>query len=366
MRTMKRFMTEVLAALLICSMVVALQPAYAADKEAEALKEVAVTAEATDEAVVLDAAKQGELKAEPVTANGDDVIIAKASISSEYELPVGSLEEYYEYLSPDRANVYWFTATKTSMIVTVSNDVINGLDYIGAGLIDTSYNNMTEQQTGLSQFLPMDYNSYYYIRYDGLTVGNTYGVVILNPTGASSSSGKVQLRVSPTSLASYTVSITNRVYNGKSALPTTKLYYKDKTTVLESGQAYTRSGSRKTVGSQTLTITAKAPFTGKVTKKYKVIPKKPTISTSKSKIYYSGSSKKYVLKWSKVSSQATGYQIKYSKKSSFASAKTVTIKSYKTTSKTLKLKGYYYFKMRTYKTVNGVKYYSNWSNAVQG
>ena len=63
--------------------------------------------------------------------------------------------------------------------------------------------------------------------------------------------------------------------------------------------------------------------------------------------------------------QMSGYQIRYSTKSSMASAKTVTVKSTTATSKTikkLKAKKKYYVQIRTYKTVSGTKYYSAWSS----
>ncbi len=69
------------------------------------------------------------------------------------------------------------------------------------------------------------------------------------------------------------------------------------------------------------------------------------------------------LKWKKVSSQASGYQIRYSTKSSMSGAKTVTVKKYKTSSKTISRlkKKKYYVQIRTYKTVGKEKYYSDWS-----
>ena len=70
------------------------------------------------------------------------------------------------------------------------------------------------------------------------------------------------------------------------------------------------------------------------------------------------------LKWKKISSQASGYQVRYSTKSSMSGAKTVTVKKYKTSSKTisrLKKKKKYYVQIRTYKTVGKEKYYSDWS-----
>ena len=60
----------------------------------------------------------------------------------------------------------------------------------------------------------------------------------------------------------------------------------------------------------------------------------------------------------------TGYQIRYSKYKSFSKYYTSTVKGYKNYVKTIKpltSKKRYYVKVRTYKVVNGVKYYSGWS-----
>lgn len=78
----------------------------------------------------------------------------------------------------------------------------------------------------------------------------------------------------------------------------------------------------------------------------------------------STSKKTMTVKWKKVS-KASGYQIQYGTKSNFKKAKTVTVKSGKTTSykiKKLFSKKKYYVRMRAYKTVNGKKYYSKWSS----
>ena len=64
-------------------------------------------------------------------------------------------------------------------------------------------------------------------------------------------------------------------------------------------------------------------------------------------------------------SRITGYQIQLATNSKFTKGKkTVTVKGYKKVSKKVtKLKGKkkYYVRVRTYKTVSGVKYYSPWS-----
>ena len=82
--------------------------------------------------------------------------------------------------------------------------------------------------------------------------------------------------------------------------------------------------------------------------------------------------KAITVKWNKQStkmakSRITGYQIQYSRSSKFKSGnKTVTVKGYSKTSKklkSLKAKKKYYVHVRTYKTVNGKKYYSSWSKS---
>jgi len=71
--------------------------------------------------------------------------------------------------------------------------------------------------------------------------------------------------------------------------------------------------------------------------------------------------------FTKKTSQTTGYQIQYSTNKSFKSAKTKTISSNKKSAYTLtglKTKKIYYVRIRTYKTVGGKKYYSEWSSTI--
>lgn len=89
-------------------------------------------------------------------------------------------------------------------------------------------------------------------------------------------------------------------------------------------------------------------------------PKKTSISKIKAQ------KKGFKVTWKKVSN-AKGYQIKYSTSKKFTkkTSKTATVKKATTTSKTvkdLKKKKTYYVKVRSYKTVNGKKVYSDWSN----
>ena len=67
----------------------------------------------------------------------------------------------------------------------------------------------------------------------------------------------------------------------------------------------------------------------------------------------------------KETKQVTGYEVQYSTSKTFKKATTKTVKSYQTTSLTLKkLKSNkkYFVRVRTFKTVDGTKFYSGWSS----
>lgn len=87
--------------------------------------------------------------------------------------------------------------------------------------------------------------------------------------------------------------------------------------------------------------------------------KSPSLSSVKS-----SASGKMTVKWKKVSG-ASGYQIRYSQKKNFSSAKKVSAGSSATSKKISSLKKgkTYYVSVRAYKTKSGKKYYSDWSAA---
>lgn len=116
--------------------------------------------------------------------------------------------------------------------------------------------------------------------------------------------------------------------------------------------------NNKDVGKATVTITGKGSYKGTIKKTFKINPKGTTISS------LTAAGKGFTVKYKKQATQTTGYQIRYSTKSSMASTKTVTVNSNKTLSAkvtNLAAKTKYYVQVRTYKTVNKTKYYSDWS-----
>ncbi len=118
----------------------------------------------------------------------------------------------------------------------------------------------------------------------------------------------------------------------------------------------------KGAGTATITVTAPA------TKNYKAASYKVTVKVNPLKVTLnsveSRSSGKILVKWSK-NSKVTGYQIQYSKKADFSSDKKLNVEGKATVFKTITgmTKGAkYYVRVRCYQVVNGVKYYSAYSN----
>lgn len=115
------------------------------------------------------------------------------------------------------------------------------------------------------------------------------------------------------------------------------------------------------VGTASVIITGKGKYTGTVTKNFTIVLKGTTISGK-----LTAKKKGFTIKWKNQSKSTTGYQVQYSTNKKFKKKKTIvkTVKKVKTTKlavKNLKAKKKYYVRVRTYKTVNGKNYYSNWS-----
>lgn len=163
--------------------------------------------------------------------------------------------------------------------------------------------------------------------------------------------------------ANVTLSTTSYIYNGKVRKPSIKALNSAGNKISSSYYTVTYSNGRKNVGTYTVTIKFKGNYSGTIKKTFTIKPKATDI-TSMSTSWVSGEPKKSVkLKWSKISSQITGYQIQYSTSKNFTTKTTKTVNKSKTslTLSQLKLGKKYYIRIRTYKTVSGKKYYSSWS-----
>ncbi|MCD7840015.1 MAG: hypothetical protein LUG46_05225, partial [Erysipelotrichaceae bacterium] len=204
-------------------------------------------------------------------------------------------------------------------------------------------------------------SSNYTVTYaSGRKNAGTYKVTIKGKGNCTGSVTKT-FKINKKNISSFTatLSATSYTYNGKTRKPTVTLK-NGSTKISTSNYTVSYASGRKNVGSYKVTIKGKGNYTGTITKTFKINPVKTSI-TSLTKGEYA-----FTVKWTKKTTQVTGYQIQYSTNSNFTSAKTVTVSKNSTTSKTVSsLQGHkkYYVRVRTYKTVNGTKYYSGWTSS---
>ena len=160
-------------------------------------------------------------------------------------------------------------------------------------------------------------------------------------------------------IASATTKSESYTYSGKKKSPTVNVYDSDKKLISDSNYTLTYKNGRKYVGTHDIVITFNGKkYSGSMTIQYDIKP------TATKNLRLTAGSKRFTAKWNKKTTQVTGYQVQYSKYSSFSKRSNAWIASNKTTSTTIKnlsAKKKYYVRVRTYKTVDGKKYYSKWA-----
>ena len=201
-------------------------------------------------------------------------------------------------------------------------------------------------------------------------LAHTYKTTTTKAT--TSKNGKI---VKACSVCGKVYSTTKIYYAKKVKLSTTEYTYSSSKTRKPSVKVYDYKGNkisskyytvsyatgRKKVGKYKVTIKLKGNYSGTLTAYFTIVPKESKVEK------LTAAKKSLKVKLDKVSSQATGYEIQYSTSKTFKSkyTKTKKVTSNKTTSvtlKSLKAKKTYYVRVRTYKTVDGKKYYSDWSS----
>ena len=249
---------------------------------------------------------------------------------------------YKKTKSGTTANIYW--------------NIVSGADgyeiqrKINKGGWKTELTNSGADKNGLKQTGSNFKNTYQFRIRAFKKVGST--------TIYSNWSKVISFNPTPTNIK---LSTTNYTYTGGVKKP--KVVVKNALGVtLKENVDYkvTYASGRKYVGKYKVVITFKGEYSGTKSVYFKINPKTTSVSSITAK------SKSLKVKVKKQTSQTSGYQIQYSTSKKFSSAKTVTIKSNKTTSSTIKkLKGNkkYYVRVRTYKKVGGSTFYSSWSSA---
>ena len=150
---------------------------------------------------------------------------------------------------------------------------------------------------------------------------------------------------------------TSCIYNAKRQYPACQVTYNGK--IVDSGNYDILYSDNLYVGKATVTISGSGNFTNYKKLTFNILPKTVQIS----KLYPISAG--FTVKWKSNTIQTTGYQIQYSKNKTFSvGTKSLTVGYPTATSQTisgLNNNKLYFVRMRTYKTVNGKKYYSNWS-----
>jgi len=148
------------------------------------------------------------------------------------------------------------------------------------------------------------------------------------------------------------------VYNGKAQKPAVTVKDSTGKDIVADNYTVTYKNNTK-VGKATVTVKFKGDYSGTKTLNFTINPKAPAIKKPVA------GKKAVTVKWAKVAKEATGYEVMVATNKKFTQGKkTATIKKAKTITKKmtgLKAKKTYYVKVRSYKTVKGVKYYSAWS-----
>lgn len=204
-----------------------------------------------------------------------------------------------------------------------------------------------------------------------LTEGRDYSLSYMNNTNVGtgyiyvkgaetySGTGRTSFYIAPASLSSCSAHVngTSFTYTGQPLSPGVSVTYGSRGLVQGRDYSVTYSNNIN-IGTAKALIKGQGNYTGSLGGTYEIVPKGTKI-TSLSK-----RSRGFKVKWKRKKSNTDGYQVQYSLNKQFQGAKTATIKKNKTTSKTvskLKKKKKYFVRVRTFKKVNGTKYYSAWS-----
>ncbi|MBR1416258.1 MAG: fibronectin type III domain-containing protein [Bacilli bacterium] len=236
----------------------------------------------------------------------------------------------------------------------ISNATIKGIEdktYKGKGIKQS----VTVEIDGVQ----LTENKDYTITYENNKNVGTSKIIIKGKGNYKGSVTKTfKIKAKKISKTDISINLDNKEYTGKKIKP--KATIKDNKTKLKAKVDYTITyKDNKKVGTASIEIKGIGNYKGSVTKTFYIIPNTTTLKKLKSE------KKGFTAKWTEQTTLTTGYQIEYSLNKNFKSYTKVFVKPNTTTKETikkLKANKKYYVRIRTYKTINGKKYYSVWSN----
>jgi hypothetical protein len=185
---------------------------------------------------------------------------------------------------------------------------------------------------------------------------DNYNETVTTPTPTPSAT-PAPTPTAKVSMSKCKLTVKDQVYANKRLTPAVTVKYGSKT--LKKGTDYTVNyDNNKAVGKATATVKGQGKYTGTKKITFKILP--PAVKLSK----LTAKKNSFTATWNKGTAN-TGYQLQYGLKKTFSGAKTVKVTNANTVMKTVKslLKGKtYYVRVRAYKTVGKVNYYSAWSS----
>lgn len=173
--------------------------------------------------------------------------------------------------------------------------------------------------------------------------------------------GKVRKTTVIPRIKTVKLSRTSYTYNGRKRVP--RVQVTDEKGRKISSRYYTvKNGKKKTVGRHTVKITFRGVYQGTVSRKFKILPKKVTITG------ITAERRGFTVKFKKLAKECSGYQLQYATNSRFSGARRMTLKKGVSQQSVGNLENAatYYVRMRSFKKgkKNGKAktYYSAWSS----
>jgi len=156
------------------------------------------------------------------------------------------------------------------------------------------------------------------------------------------------------------LAVSTYVYDGKVKKPAVVVKNAEGNKISSKYYDVKYATGRKNVGKYKVTIVFKDCYKDTVTRTFTIRPKATSIRN------IAWGKGKMTVHWKKVQKQVSGYEIRYAANKKFNNYKTkrVAAKYTNTTINNLNKNKDYYVKVRTYKTVKGVRIYSEWSKVI--
>ena len=283
-----------------------------------------------------------------------------------------TLEEYKDYRVIYLNNVNAGTATirvegrgiYTGEIVKTFNIVKKHLTGIASIQIDTS--NKIYTGSFIEPSVVLKDGNYTLVDNIDYTVdySNNYnpGTATITITGLGKYTGSIVktfkiVQNDISKISTITINTSKKQYTG-SAIATDITLQDGNYTLIHNKDYIVSYSNNKNCGVATVTITGKGAYTGKIVKTFNIVPRRIRITSLKNTLL-----RCVAMKWERDSS-VSGYEIYRSKSanSGFTNVKTVMSNSLTSHTFVAQAKGTYYYKIRSYVTVNGTKIYSDFSD----